>query len=183
MPKKKTGANVPVGKRINKVRTDKKISLEQVANDTGISMENIKKIEAGKTIPPVGALLQIAKALEIDSGFLFRDQEEQIQERKRAYDKRTDNYAYTALTPGAAHKHLKAFKVIVDAGQEHKGVGYRHEGEEFVYVLRGRIEVSVGENISSLSAGDSLHFNSGVRHRMRNPGSGETEMLVIVYSP
>ena len=75
MPKKKTGANVPVGQRIKKARTEKKIALESVANDTGISTDSLKKIEGGKMTPPVGTLLQIAKALEIDSGFLFREQE------------------------------------------------------------------------------------------------------------
>ena len=183
MPRKKTGANVPVGQRIKKARTEKKITLESVANDTGISTDNLKKIESGKMTPPVGTLLQIAKALEIDSSFLFREQEEQQKERVKAYEKRTDNYAYTSLTDASAHKHLKAFKVAVEAGTEHKGVGYCHEGEEFVYVLKGQIEVAVGEHVNILSQGESLHFNSGVRHMMRNPGDKDTELLVVVYAP
>ena len=183
MPKKKTGANVPVGQRIKKARTEKKIALESVANDTGISTDNLKKIEGGKMTPPVGTLLQIAKALEIDSGFLFREQEEQQKERTEAHEKRTENYAYTSLTDACAHKHLKAFKVAVEANSEHKGVGYCHEGEEFVFVLKGQIDVTVGEHVNNLSQGDSLHFNSGIRHMMRNPGDEDTEMLVVVYCP
>ncbi|MFO8083130.1 MAG: cupin domain-containing protein [Desulfobacterales bacterium] len=183
MPTKKTGANVPVGQRIKSVRLQKDISLERVANDTGVSIENLKAIESGELIPPVGTLLQIAKALEIDSGFLFRDQEEQLMERVKAYEKRTGNYAYTTLTKEAAHKHLKAFKVVVDARQDHSGVGYCHEGEEFVYVLKGCIQIAVGEHINDLSEGDSLHFNSAIRHMIRNPGDTPAELLVVIYGP
>jgi quercetin dioxygenase-like cupin family protein len=71
----------------------------------------------------------------------------------------------------------------VDAQQQHEGVGYQHEGEEFVYVLEGQIEVQVGAHINKLQAGDSLHFNSNIRHQMRNPGEVTTEMIVVVYSP
>lgn len=181
MPRKKTGANVPVGQRIKKVRVQKKISLERVANETGISIENLKNIESGELIPPVGTLIQIAKALEVDSGFLFREQEEQLKERVRAYDKRTQNYAYTTLIEDAANKHLKAFKVVVDARQDHQGVGYCHEGEEFVYVLKGSIEVTVGDHINRLSEGESLHFNSAIRHMIRNPGDKKAELLVVIY--
>jgi hypothetical protein len=85
----------------------------------------------------VGSLLQISRALEIDSGDLLKEDESTHQDRIRAYAKRTDNYAYTTLTPGAENKHLKAFKVKVDAMKMHEGVSYRHEGEEFVYVLTG----------------------------------------------
>ena len=101
----------------------------------------------------------------------------------RAYSKRTDNYAYTTLTPGAENKHLKAFKVTVEPKKDHEGVGYQHEGEEFVYVLQGRMEITVGEHVNLLDEGDSLHFNSGIRHRMRNVSDNTAEMLVVVYGP
>lgn len=183
MPARKKGALVPVGKRIKKVRLEKKFSLDQVANETGRSIDYLKNVESGKVIPPVGTLLQISRALEIDSGFLLREQESTQKTRIKAYTKRTDSYAYTTLTPGAENKHLKAFRVTVDAMQEHRGVGYQHEGEEFVYVLAGKIEVMVGEHVNTLAEGESLHFNSGIRHQLKNVGPIEAELLVVLYSP
>ena len=183
MAKKKAGALVPVGKKIRKERLNKKISLDRVANDTGLSIDYLKKIEAGKEIPPVGALLQIARALEIDSGFFLKEQESSLQSRIKAYTKRTENYAYTTLTPGAENKHLKAFKVSIEGLQDHKGVGYQHEGEEFVYVLSGKVEVIVGDHVNTLSTGDSLHFNSGIRHMLRNIGKKKAELIVVIYGP
>lgn len=182
MPKKQADKTVSIGKRIKKVRTDKKISLDQVANETGCSLDYLKDIESGKAIPPVGALIQIAKALQIDSGQFLKNQEEKLEKRVKAYTSRTDNYAYTTLTPGAENKHLKAFRVTVEPKKEHGGVGYRHEGEEFVYVLSGGIEVTVGDHVNQLKTGESLHFNSGIRHQLRNVGEEPAELIVVIYS-
>jgi len=183
MARKKAEAVAPVGKKIRKERLKKKMSLDRVANETGFSIDYLKVVESGKKIPPVGALLQIARAMEIDSGFFLKEQETSLRRRIKAYTKRTDNYAYTTLTPGAENKHLKAFKVSIDAMTDHKGVGYQHEGEEFVYVLVGKIEVVVGDHINMLDAGDSLHFNSGIQHKLKNIGEEQAELVVVIYGP
>ncbi|MFH2066277.1 MAG: XRE family transcriptional regulator [Pseudomonadota bacterium] len=183
MASQKANIMISTGKKIKTVRTQKKITLEQVANDTGYKKEYIQKIEAGTVIPPVGAILQISRALQIDSGLLLKDQEEKVEKRAKAYTKRTDNYAYTTLTPGAENKHLKAFRVNIQAMKEHKKVAYQHEGEEFVYVLSGRIEIEIGENLNTLKKGESLHFNSAIKHKLRNIGKTDAELLVVIYSP
>jgi quercetin dioxygenase-like cupin family protein len=183
MPRKKKIPPVPIGTKIKKARTGKKFTLDRVANETGFSTEYLKEVEKGKVMPPVGAILQIARALEIDSGSLLREPESKLQSRIKAHTKRTDNYAYTTLTPGAENKHLKAFRVIVEAQQDHKGVDYHHEGEEFVYVLAGKIEVAVGEHINILEAGDSLHFNSGIRHKLKSVSDEAAELIVVIYTP
>lgn len=181
--RKKTSKPTPVGKRIKTVRTRKKMSLDQVANDTGCSIDYLKQVESGKEMPPVGTLLQIARALQIDSGFFLREQSESRKARAKAFAKRTADYAYTALTSGAENKHLKAFRIHIDARQDHKGVGYQHEGEEFVYVLSGQVEIAVGDHINRLGPADALHFNSGIQHHMRNPGDEDAELLVVIYTP
>ena len=183
MPRKKKEPRPPIGAKIKKARTDKKFTLDRVANETGFSIDYLREVEAGKAIPPVGALLQIARALEIDSGSLLKEPESKLQTRIKAHTKRTDNYAYTTLTPGAENKHLKAFRVTIEAQQDHKGVDYHHEGEEFVYVLAGKIEVAVGEHINVLEQGDSLHFNSGIRHKLKSVSDEKAELIVVIYTP
>ncbi|MDD9301816.1 MAG: helix-turn-helix transcriptional regulator [Desulfobacter sp.] len=181
MAKKKT--MTPIGKRIRKARLDKKISLDTMANETGLSKEFIKKIENGEQRPSVGTLLQISRTLHLDSGFLLKEQEDTQQERSNAYTKRTDNYAYTPLTPGAENKHLKAFRIVVEAGASHEGVGFQHEGEEFAYVFEGQVEIQVGDHVNTLKPGDSLHFNSGIKHDLRNVGQADAQLIVVVYAP
>lgn len=184
MPKKKETI-VPVGKKIKKARMAKKISLDILANETGYAIDYLKEIEDGKKTPHVGTLLQISRALQIDSGLLLEgdDKKSNLKKRIKEYAKRTENYAYTTITPGAENKHLKAFKVIVEPQKDHKGVGYNHEGEEFVYVLSGSVEVTVGEHVNRLKEGDSLHFNSGIPHKLRNTLDKKAELLVVIYGP
>jgi len=183
MPRKKKDTITPIGKKIKRARLDKKMTFENMANATGFSIDYLKEIESGKETPPVGTLLQIARALEMDSGFFLREQESQLRKRIKAYTKRTENYAYTTLTPGAENKHLKAFRIEIEAMTDHKGVGYQHEGEEFVYVLKGDIEVVVGDHVNRLRKDDSLHFNSAIRHKMRNVGKDTAELIVVLYNP
>jgi quercetin dioxygenase-like cupin family protein len=173
----------PIGKRIKRARLDKKITLDDMANETGLSKEFIKKIEAGDQRPSVGTLLQISRTLHIDSSFLLKEQDNAVEKRSKAYTTRTDNYAYSSLTPSAENKHLKAFRIIVEAQKSHGGVGFQHEGEEFVHVLEGVVEVQVGDHVNTLKKGDSLHFNSGVKHDLRNTGEEDAELIVVVYAP
>jgi quercetin dioxygenase-like cupin family protein len=183
MPKKKIKKREAIGQKIKKVRTAKKLKLDQLANETGFSIDYLQDIESGEAIPPVGALLQISRALEIDSGALLKEPESRLQNRIKAHTKRTENYAYTTLTPGAENKHLKAFLVTIKPRQNHKGVGYHHEGEEFVYVLGGKIEVTVGEHVNVLETADSLHFNSGIHHQLKSISDETAELLVVIFSP
>ena len=78
---------------------------------------------------------------------------------------------------------MKAFLVTIEPKQDHKMVDYRHEGEEFDYVLKGTVEVIVGENQHILRKGESLHFNSGIAHKLRNLSEEEAELLVVIYTP
>jgi uncharacterized cupin superfamily protein len=62
-------------------------------------------------------------------------------------------------------------------------VGFRHEGEEFVYVLKGEVEIAVGDHINHLKPGESLHFNSSIKHDLKNEGDTDAELIVVLYSP
>ena len=182
MTSKKNRTQGSTGKEMKKIRTAKKITLNQMANETGFSIDVIKKFESGEKHPSVGELLQISKALEIDSSFLLLNQASST-ERAKVFIERTEDYAYTTLTPKAENKHLRAFRVSIEAMQEHKGISYQHEGEEFIYVLKGHIEVTVGDHVNSLGWGESLHFNSAINHKLKNVGSADAELLVVIYTP
>ncbi len=173
----------PIGKRIRRARLDKKITLDMMANETGMSKVFIKKIEGGDHRPSVGTLLQISKILHIDSSALLKEQDDAIEARSEAYTKRTDNYAYTPLTSNAENKHIKAFRIVVETGKSHDGVGFQHEGEEFVYVLKGRVEIKIGDHVNRLKKNDALHFNSGIKHDLVNIGKTDAELIVVVYVP
>jgi len=182
MPRKKQPQ--PLGKKLMKLRKQKKLTLKHLANETGLSTQYISQVEKGEKMPPVAVILRLSRALEIDSSILL------AQEKKRAskksaddFQKRTEDYTYETLTPEARHKHLKAFKIFVDPKSEHIPVTYQHLGEEFQYVLSGKVEVTVGENKNKLGPGECIHFNSSIVHKLRNIGSEKAELLVVLYTP
>jgi len=173
------------GAKMKQLRKVRKTSLEHLANKTGYSQRYLKEIEEGAAIPPVSAVIQIAKALSIDSGSFLSAEEQAASERRRreSFFKRTQVYSYRTLTPDAETKHMKAFLVTIDPRQDHKMVEYRHEGEEFLYVLKGHVEVMVGENQNLFKQGETLHFDSGIPHKLRNLSDEEAELLVVIYTP
>jgi quercetin dioxygenase-like cupin family protein len=173
------------GAKMKQLRHARKTSFEDLANMTGFSERYLKEIEEGAKIPPVSAVIQIAKALSVDSGSFLSAEEQEATERRRreSFFKRTQAYSYKTLTPNAENKHMKAFLVTIDPQQDHKMVDYRHEGEEFIYVLKGQVEVMVGENRNLIKKNETLHFNSGITHKLRNLSDEQAKLLVVLYTP
>jgi quercetin dioxygenase-like cupin family protein len=173
------------GAKMQQLRLLRKISYEQLANKTGFSQRYLKEIEEGIAIPPVSAVIQIAKALAVDAGSFLSAEEQKASEKRRreSFYKRTQAYSYKTLTPDAETKHMKAFLVTIDPKQDHKMVEYKHGGEEFVYVLKGHIEMMVGESQNLLKKGETLHFDSGIAHKLRNVSGEEAKLLVVIYTP
>jgi len=181
MVKRKKGASI--GEKISKLRKERGLSLSELAKEAGLSADLLKDIEAGESLPPVSVLLRLAKALAIDSTSLLVEEEELSEKRRERFIKRTQEYSYEVLTPRAEDKHLKAFLVTIDPMQAHKMVDYSHEGEEFIYVLEGKIEVVVGDNPNVLGKGESIHFDSEIVHRLRNLSEEPAKLIVVIYTP
>src|SRR4030042_5963988 len=160
------------GAKMKQLRQLRKTSFETLANKTGLSHRYLREIEEGKIIPPVSAVIQISKALSIDSGsFLSAEEQEALAKKRReSFYKRTQVYSYKTLTPDAETKHMKAFLVTIDPRRAHRMVDYRHEGGEFIFVFKGEVEVRVGENQNHIKKGETLHFDSGIPHKLRNLG-------------
>ena len=173
------------GAKMKQLRHTKKVSMEHLAGKTGFSQQYLNEIEDGTAIPPVSAVIQIAKALSVDSGsFLSAEAQAASEKRRReSFVKRTQAYAYQTLTPDAEVKHMKAFMVTVDPKQDHPMVEYHHEGEEFIYVLEGKVEVKVGEGRNPLKKGETIHFNSNITHKLRNLSNEKSKLLVVIYTP
>jgi len=173
------------GGQMKQLRQAKKVSMESLASRTGFSERYLKGIEEGITVPPVSAVIQIAKALSIDAGSFLSAENQEGSEKKRreSFFKRTQAYSYKTLTPYAETKHMKAFLVTIDPQQDHQMVEYRHEGEEFLYVLKGELEVNVGGNPYLLKKDQPLHFDSGLPHKLHNLSNEEAKLIVVIYTP
>ena len=172
------------GAKVCKLREAQNWSVEDLAKATGQTPEFIDQVENEKFSPSVGFLLMLAKALDVNPGtFLSKAEKDIIQDqRSKAFMKRTQNYSYQALTPHAESDHLRAFMITIESRQIHKPVEYKHEGEEFIYVMEGELEVMLGGKAHHLKTDESIHFNSDIPHKLKSLSNEDTRCLVILYT-
>ena len=177
--------SVSFGQRIKKLREDHKMSVVDLAEKTGQPPEFIEQVETDSLTPPVSFLLQLSQALHIDPSNFLTDQEKiQIDgKRQEGFAKRTQNYSYRTLTPGAADKHLRAFMVTIEPKEYHKMVEYKHPGEEFIFVYKGELELTLGNKVFHLKQGETIHFDSETKHKLRNISDEKCELIVTLYTP
>ena len=141
-------------------------------------------MESGEFSPPVAFILRLSGAYGVDPGTFLRDEEkERIRDqRTQAYVNRTRNYSYETLTSGAEHDHLRAFMVTIEPHHDHKPVAYKHEGEEFIFVMEGDLEFTLGSKVHTLKHGESIHFHSNTPHKLKSLSAEMTRCLVILYT-
>ena len=160
------------------------MSLDSLANHTGLAKNYISKVEKGQEIPTVSAILRLSRALGIESRVLLSEEGALNRKKPTEYSvRKTKGYSYQILTDEKGQKNLKAFRVFLDPKPGNEETTYQHLGEEFVYVLKGNVEIAVGDNSNVLSTGDSLLFNSSIVHKLKNVGDEEAELLVMLYVP
>jgi quercetin dioxygenase-like cupin family protein len=174
-----------IGTKLKLLRKKKKMTIEQLSAHTGITVEHLREVEDGNRLMPVADIINLSKALTADPNFFLKTppDKEKKKDRIAGFEKRADAYNYTVLTPESKDKHLRAFRVVIDAKSEHPKVSYKHEGEEFIYVLDGLLEITVGHSKNRLKKGESLHFDSNQTHALKNPGKKKTVLLVVLYTP
>jgi len=174
-----------LGSLLRDLRERRGYTLPETARALEVEPAELEKIEGGRSSPSVSFLLGVARLFRVDPAPFLTQAEGARSDRKRAesFTKRTRSYSYRTLTPGAEHEHLRAFQVSIDPGRDHKMVEYRHEGEEFVYVLRGAVDIKVGEELHGLKRGDTLHFQGSIPHHLRNPSDQKTDLIVVLYTP
>jgi electron transfer flavoprotein alpha subunit/transcriptional regulator with XRE-family HTH domain len=176
--------NAGFGAAVRKLRLARNWSPEELADATGQTPEFIAQVENDQLSPPVGFILRLAQALKIDPGtFLGKEARAAIRDRRsQAYYQRTQSYSYATLTPEAANSHLRAFMITIEAHHDHKPVAYKHEGEEFIYVMEGDLGFTLGSREQVLKPGESIHFNSDIPHKLRSLSAQATRCLVVLYT-
>lgn len=173
------------GGKLRSLRESNSWTVEHLAQQTDQSPDFIEQVENDEITPSVSFLLKLARALDVDPGTFLREEEKAFIEdqRAQAFIKRTKNYAYHTLTPGAENQHLRGFMITIEPRQAHKPVAYKHEGEEFVYVMEGSLELTLDSRINHLKTGESMHYNSEIPHKLKNLGNETTRCLVMLYTP
>jgi len=189
VPKKTTESII--GERVAKLRTQSGLTLDQLASQTGFTKSYLSKIENSRKVPPIGTLSRIAHALKTEITELLHDP---ATGSSRAFTLVRSNerlpvvrggtafgYDYVSLADTKSHKKMEPF-LFTFPSQIDKHVFFEHEGEEFLFVLSGRVEWQAGSEKVILTPGDSIYFDSRLPHRGRAL-DGEATALVVTYNP
>jgi len=183
-----------IGKKIKEIREKKKLTLKDLSNRTGYSESVLSQIENHFISPPLGALLNIAKGLEIGVGQLLGEAKEEpfIIVRQgsevpvsRVASKEGVNYGYSykSLGIGKKDRHFEPFLITLEPTEiKHEGLS-KHEGEEFIYVLQGKMEVQLMDFVEILEVGDSIFYDSTIPHKVSCHGDKPASILAIIWSP
>jgi len=90
-------------------------------------------------------------------------------------------YSYESLAPDKVNRSMEPFIVTLEPAEK-KGVPYNHEGEEFLFVLEGRVEVQLGSYSDVLEPGDSIYYDSTTPHRVACMGDTPAKILAVIYT-
>lgn len=175
-----------VGERLRSLRTERGMSVRQLAAETGLSPSSISSMERSLHRPSVAALQKIASALGTNLVSLMDggpSGPSSVVVKKRGRRRiQLDNPGVTIEQLAMVETQLEPLLFRMAPGAT-SGNSYTHEGEEFLYVLQGLFELTLDELTTyTLSEGDAMTFASVRPHRYRNPGSTET-VIVWVNTP
>ena len=184
-----------VGEKIKSLREDKSISIEELAQRSGLAIEQIERIENNIDIPSLAPLIKIARVLGVRLGTFLDDQDEVgpvVCRKKEAKDAISfsnnaihsrKHMEYHSLSKSKADRHMEPFIIDVMPTEDTDFVLSSHEGEEFIYVLNGVVEINYGKNTYILEEGDSIYYDSIVAHHVHAAADNKARILGVVYTP
>lgn len=171
---------------LKQLRVQRGLTLEQLAQRSSLTRSYLSKIERGISMPSIESALGVAAALDISVEKLFghgEDEGDPITIVRAANSTGKDPDAYLSLVAGVnPNRTMRAF-VVRPGNQSGRGrPSSHHDGEEILFVLKGKIEMLVGKTTEVLGPGDCVHFNSSMPHKLTSIGSAPASALVIVSS-
>lgn len=171
-----------LGPAIRRVRRERGLTQEEVATEVGASVAHLSRLESGARQPSLDGLLRIAAALGVEVGELLEASEEPgpgtVVRGATSPVYESEGLSFQSLTPEAGPEGLAAMKIVFPSDRsvpEYK----EHEGEEWIYVLSGRLRLMLAGEATVLEAGDAAYFNGLVPHRWDVLGEEDVEMLAV----
>ena len=182
---------IKVGANINRLAREKGLTPEQLAGECAMDLEQLNQILNDEISPNLSAIVEISRALKVTVEMLI-DGNETIpisvthkEDRPKLYRpnlKIDKTINYHSMAHDSALRAMEPYMVTFKKGNTSHSAISSHEGEEFVYVVRGEIEISLGEQTLHLKKGDSLYYDSLVPHFYKSI-SETSKILAVLYNP
>lgn len=183
-----------LGARIQRFREMADMTRETLAERTGLSQDFIQRLEEESIYPSLGPLLKIARALGVRLGTFLDDELGQDplivrhNERRQELHMRgsgcSGDLTFHSLGKGKKDRHMEPFFIeLAPQASSCEATLSSHEGEEFLVVVTGEVEILYGQDTYVLGAGDSIYLNSIVPHLVRCKGDVPASMYAVLYFP
>jgi transcriptional regulator with XRE-family HTH domain len=181
-----------LGEKLRGLRLKKSMGLVELGRHTGLSPAMLSKLERGKLFPTLPTLLRIAMVFSVGLDYFFTDERKRHvvaiarkKERVR-FPERPGNsdvtYHFESLDFNATERKLSAFFAEFEPVRLENMRMHQHSGVEFLYLIRGKIDLIIGSDVHTLDAGDAIYFDSSVRHGYRR-ASMQPSTAVVVTAP
>ena len=185
---------IHVGEKVKTLREQKGLSLKDLADLTGFSTALLSQMENHLVSPSLGTMIKLAKALGVKVGdFLGETEGEPFaivrkDERKKVSRFASKEgvkygYAYESLGFEKKNRHMEPFIVTLEPATVKTSKTSVHDGEEFIFVLEGAMEVILGNHTDVLYPGDSIYYDSTIPHRVQCHQDRVTTILAVLYAP
>ena len=175
--------NTIVGHKIKGFRESKGLSIEEIAERSGLSVEQINSIENDENLPSLGPLIKVARALGVRLGTFLDDSDELGPVVCRAAEREKDSSISFSNGANDARKHMEYHPLAQQKAGRHMFQLSAHEGEEFIYVMQGEVEIVYGKDTYNLKEGDSIFYDSIVNHHVHGAPGKSAKILAVVYIP
>jgi transcriptional regulator with XRE-family HTH domain len=170
------------GARLRELRSQRGLTLQELAAQSGLSKAFLSRLESGDRQASISAALTLCRIFHVSLASLFEipsaDALCTIVRAADAVEKNAKGLRYAPLTDAGRFFNMQPMRVKISAsrpGNEH----YQHDGEEWVYVLQGKITLSLVGKTYDLDPGDAVHFESRLPHRLMARGGREAEVLIV----
>lgn len=184
-----------IGLKIKNLRESRKISKKELSKETNLSLDLINNIEDGEAVPSLTPLTKIARTLGVRLGTFLDDAPQNGpvvvkngKSEKVVYfsgeENQTDVSAleFHSLGAGKNDRNMEPFIIDVHTNEGEFNLS-SHEGEEFIYVIEGEIEVKYGQDSYIVSKGDSIYYDSIIPHHLHSHNGELSKILAVVYTP
>jgi quercetin dioxygenase-like cupin family protein len=176
--------------RLREGRLERGFSLEELAEKTGIEAAVLDQVEKGEALLPLGHLIRVAKALSLSMADAVASGTEAfsiVRADQRTAVKRFGSarmtklgYEYESLAPNKKNRRMEPFVVtLLPSGADELST---HDGQEFIYVLEGQMEVAVEGAREILGPGDAVYYDATDRHMVRAYGDQPAKILAVIVS-
>jgi quercetin dioxygenase-like cupin family protein/DNA-binding XRE family transcriptional regulator len=178
-----------IGEKLRALRLKKKMGLVELGQHSGLSPALLSKIERGRLVPTLPTLLRIALVFSVGLEHFFtepaarptlavvrRGDRQRFPERQ---GERHPAYHFESLDFPAVERLMNAYYVEFEPGEAGRARRHSHPGAELLYVVSGRVAVTVGDEEHELAAGDSMYFDSSVPHAYRRLGARVCTGVVV----